>query len=394
MEQYQSPYQTPPPPPRRAGPSTAGTLLLLLVVIGIGCLLGYRLWVANDDDPLHDPSARPRAITPRGDLAADEKTNTEIYSVAAGSVVHISTSKIQRDFFNRSPLETPEGTGSGFVWDDNGHIVTNFHVIENANRILVRLEDLTQVYEAKMVGMAPNQDLAVLKIAAPREHLLAIEVGTSEDLKVGQNVFAIGSPFGLDKSMSRGIISALDREIRPKNGRVIREVIQTDAAINPGNSGGPLLDSAGRLIGVNTAIYSRSGSYAGIGFAIPVDTVNRIVPQLIRTGEVRRAGLGIQTYRDRAAGGMLVMKVYAGTAAEAAGLRQTEIRADGSVLYGDVIIEADGTKVRTLNDLHTVLEEHDVNDTITIKVIRGFRTPQQQEMDLAVTLQELPTELP
>jgi S1-C subfamily serine protease len=228
-----------------------------------------------------------RPVTPRGPLAADELANIEVFKRLSPSVVHITTLEVARDFFSRSVQQVPRGTGTGFVWDSQGHVVTNFHVIQGGDAARVTLADQS-THRATLVGAFPDRDLAVLKINLPRERLHPIPVGTSRDLQVGQKVYAIGNPFGLDQTLTTGIVSALNREIDSVNQRTIRGVIQTDAAINPGNSGGPLLDSAGRLIGVNTAIYSPSGGSAGIGFAIPVDEVNRIVPRLIKEGRITR----------------------------------------------------------------------------------------------------------
>ncbi len=239
-------------------------------------------------------------ITPRGDLAADEKSMIAIFRQASPSVVHITTLAVRQDAFSFDVLQIPQGTGSGFVWDADGHVVTNFHVIQEADAATVTMADHSN-WKAHLVGAYPDKDLAVLRVDAPPASLHPIPIGTSHDLQVGQKVFAIGNPFGLDQSLTTGIISALGREIQSVTQRPIKDVIQTDAAINPGNSGGPLLDSAGRLIGVNTAIYSPSGVSAGIGFAIPVDEVNRLVPQLIRHGRVIRPGLGIQVGPDRLA---------------------------------------------------------------------------------------------
>jgi S1-C subfamily serine protease len=227
---------------------------------------------------------QPRTVTPRGELASLEKSVIELHKKTAPSVVHITTEGLQRDMYSRNVYKVPEGTGSGFVWDDGGHVVTNYHVIQKAAGAQVTLADGSK-WQARLVGVAPQKDLAVLWIDAPKDKLVPITVGSSHDLQVGQMVFAIGNPFGLDQSLTMGIISALGREIESVTHEPIKDVIQTDAAINPGNSGGPLLDSAGRLIGVNTAIYSPSGASAGIGFAIPVDEVNATVPELIRTGK-------------------------------------------------------------------------------------------------------------
>ena len=238
------------------------------------------------------PEAVPRAVAPRGPLTSEEHANIEIFRRASPSVVHITSLGMQRDLFSLRVQEVPRGTGTGFVWDERGHIVTNFHVIQDANGAKVTLADQSS-WDAELVGTFPGRDLAVLRIKAPRDKLPPIAIGSSRDLQVGQRVYAIGNPFGLDQTLTVGIVSALNREIESFGGRTIRGVIQTDAAINPGNSGGPLLDSAGRLIGINSQIASPSGASAGIGFAIPVDEVNRVVPRLIRDGRFVRPSIGV-----------------------------------------------------------------------------------------------------
>lgn len=224
--------------------------------------------------------AEPRLVTPRGDLAQDERSAIELFETASQAVVYISTAERVIDRRTRNIYNMPRGTGSGFVWDELGHIVTNHHVVEGASGATVRLAD-GRSYRAMLVGSDPANDLAVLRIGVAIGRPPNLPIGSSSDLRVGQNVFAIGNPFGLDWTLTTGVVSALDRDLPRRGGRPIRGLIQTDAAINPGNSGGPLLDSAGRLIGVNTAIYSPSGANAGVGFAVPVDVVNRVVPALI-----------------------------------------------------------------------------------------------------------------
>src|SRR6185369_5769617 len=235
-----------------------------------------------------------------GQLNEAERATVELFHNAAPSVVFITSLSVRRSAFRFNLTQIPRGTGSGFIWDDAGHIVTNFHVIQGGDAARVTLADQS-TWDAKLVGTAPEKDLAVLKIEAPRDRLRPIPIGTASDLQVGQHVFAIGNPFGLDHTLTTGVISALGREIESAARTPIRDVIQTDAAINPGNSGGPLLDSSGRLIGVNTAIYSPSGSSAGIGFAIPVDVVNRVVPDLIKNGRVPVPGIGIVAADEAAA---------------------------------------------------------------------------------------------
>jgi S1-C subfamily serine protease len=276
-------------PGRPLSPASRGIFrwpLLWLLLIGAFLVWWFGL-LKFGGDAAGEANAVPRVVTPRGDLAAEEKATIELFREASKSVVYIRTIALRRDVFTLNVYEIPEGTGSGFIWDEQGHIVTNYHVIRTASAAHVTLAD-NSTYNAQLVGVEPAKDLAVLQIDAPKRLLRPIPIGTSRDLLVGQTVFAIGNPFGLDQTLTTGIISALNREIQSVTRQPIQGVIQTDAAINPGNSGGPLLDSAGRLIGVNTAIYSPSGAYAGIGFAIPVDTVNQVVPQLIQQGRNAR----------------------------------------------------------------------------------------------------------
>jgi S1-C subfamily serine protease len=236
------------------------------------------------DGVLAGGNAAPRTITPRGDLAADEQTTIRLFENARGSVVSISTAQLVQDVWSQNVYAVPRGTGSGIIWDDDGHVLTNFHVIQGASEATIRLSD-GRKFRASLVGASPEHDIAVLKIPVAFRRPPPIPIGTSHDLKVGQHVFAIGNPFGLDWTLTTGIVSALDRTLRSESGgNPVQHLIQTDAAINPGNSGGPLLDSSGRLIGMNTAIYSPSGASAGIGFAVPVDTIDAVVPQLIRGG--------------------------------------------------------------------------------------------------------------
>jgi S1-C subfamily serine protease len=323
-----------------------------------------------------------RAVTPRGPLAADELANIELFKKASPSVVHITSLAAQRDMFSMNVQQVPRGTGTGFVWDDKGHIVTNFHVIQGANGAQVTLADQS-TYNAKMVGAFPDRDLAVLRIEAPKEKLPPLAVGSSRDLMVGQRVYAIGNPFGLDQSLTTGIISALNREIESFNQRIIRGVIQTDAAINPGNSGGPLLDSAGRLIGVNTQIASPSGASAGIGFSIPVDEVNRIVPRLIRDGRFVRPSLGVSAGPpglQRALNlpkGVAVVQVGAGSPAAKAGLQPFRRGNKGEVVGGDVITAINDDAVNDLDDMLSLLERHVAGETVTLTIWRNGQTRKQ-----------------
>lgn len=305
-------------------------------------------------------------------------TNEELHTIrlfetAAPSVCYITTSTLRRSFFSRDVTEMPSGSGSGFVWDRQGHIITNYHVIQNASKATVTLGD-GSAYEAVLVGKAPEKDLAVLKIDAPANVLQRIPVGSSEDLRVGQNVYAIGNPFGLDRTLTTGIVSALDREINSVAGTPIRGAIQTDAAINPGNSGGPLLDSQGKLIGVNTAIYSPSGASAGIGFSIPVDIVKLVVPDLIQYGQVRRPTLGIELTRPlRNIEGVTIYSVEQDGAADRAGLIGLSRDSYGSLLLGDIITSINGRPVRSANDLYLELERYDPGEVVEVTHIREER---------------------
>jgi len=325
-------------------------------------------------------SAEPgaRAIAPRGALDADELNNIAVFKAASPSVVNITSLGLERDLFSLNVQQVPRGTGTGFVWDAKGHVVTNYHVIENANAARVTLADQT-TYRAQLVGAFPDRDLAVLKIDAPAARLKPLPLGVSGDLLVGQKVYAIGNPFGLDQTLTTGIISALNREIESATRRAIRGVIQTDAAINPGNSGGPLLDSAGRLIGVNTAIYSPSGASAGIGFSIPVDEVNRIVPRLIRDGRFVRPALGV-TYGPQALNdalklpkGVPIVRVAPRGPAARAGLRAFA-RGEVGIVAGDVIIAIDGQAVADADDVLAVLERHQPGDRVELTLWRAGQT--------------------
>jgi S1-C subfamily serine protease len=305
----------------------------------------------------------------------------ELFEMASRSVVHIETSRVQRSRLSFNVFQIPQGTGSGFIWDAAGYVVTNLHVIKDADTADVILADGTRL-DASLVGYAADYDLAVLKIAGG-QGLRPLAVGTSEDLRVGQKVFAIGNPFGLDQTLTTGVISGLGREILSVTRTPIRGVIQTDAAINPGNSGGPLLDSAGRLIGVNTAIYSPSGASSGIGFAVPVDTVNAIVPQLIRSGKPERAGLGVVLASDSlarqrfGARGAMVLEVISGTGAQQAGLR------DATRSSFDDIVELDGNPVQSRADVSRLLEGREVGDSVRVEFLRGG---QRLEVDVVLSL--------
>jgi S1-C subfamily serine protease len=311
----------------------------------------------------------------RNDFAIIERTTTEVFKQASPSVVSVANKTLVQDFFGFQVYEVPQGTGSGFIWDKQGHIISNLHVVYGASAIRVTLRN-GSVFDATVVGADPDHDIAVLKIAAPAEALVPLQVGTSRDLEVGQWVMAIGNPYGLDTSLSVGVVSALGRTITSMTDRQIFDVIQTDAAINPGNSGGPLLDFSGRLIGINTAIVSPSGGYAGVGFAVPVDTVRRIVPQLIAHGKVRRAGFGVRVLPDHVAQqagveGVAILSVEPRSAAARAGLEGVRRTLSGNFALGDVIVKVDALPVRNNDDLVAVLDRHEVGDAVDVTLVRG-----------------------
>ncbi len=365
-----------------------GTALNIILISVVAFFVVRYMW-GTRQRPVLDPQATSRPIADAGALSSDESENITLFRETSPSVVHITTTRLRRDRINFNLQEIPQGTGTGFIWNDRGHIVTNFHVVQNAQRARVTLAD-NSTWDARPVGAAPDADVAVLKIDAPADLLKPIPIGESANLQVGQKVLAIGNPFGLDQSLTTGVISALGREIKSVSGRPIEGVIQTDAAINPGNSGGPLLDSSGRLIAVNTAIYSPSGAYAGIGFAVPVDIINRVVPEIIRSGKVERPGLGILIFDDSITQrlglrGVLVNDVAANSEAQAAGLRPTRRDDEDNIVLGDLIVAIEGVEVKRREDLFRVLGRHQVGDTVTLKVMRDGAPVQ-----VPVKLQALP----
>jgi S1-C subfamily serine protease len=357
-----------------AGSLLAGAWRLLLVA---PLLVPSAGWPAP-------PRQVDRAITPRADLLPDEKATIALFEHSRGSVVFISTADFVRDIFSRNVEEIPRGTGSGFIWDDAGHVITNYHVIEGASAATIKLAD-GRDYRAALVGASPSHDIAVLgiRVDMKRPPPPPVPIGTSADLRVGQRVYAIGNPFGLDWTLTTGIVSALDRSLAPPGGgRLIEHLIQTDAAINPGNSGGPLLDSAGRLIGINASILSPSGASAGIGFAIPVDTVMRVVPQLIRYGKYRQPSLGIQTDESvnarlkEAFGqeGVFVLRVGHGSGAEKAGLRALHLDAAGRPVPGDIVKAVEGKEVDSVPRLLARLDDFQIGDTVTLEILRNGKS--------------------
>lgn len=334
-------------------------------------------------------SATPRIIEPRGNLAEDETSTIELFEQSRDSVVFITTRQRVMDVWTRNIFSVPSGTGSGFIWNDSGHIVTNLHVVKGASEATVRLAD-GRDYKASLVGASPAHDIAVLKAGIGLKRPAPVPLGTSQDLRVGQKVFAIGNPFGLDWTLTTGIVSALGRSLPTEDGRNIDNLIQTDAAINPGNSGGPLLDSAGRLIGINTMIYSPTGASAGIGFAVPVDTVNRVVPQLISRGKYIRPGLGITVddkLNDRLTGmmditGVVILNVSQGSAAAVAGLKGAKISRNGSITPGDIIVALDNQPIDSVEELLSRLDKYKVGDTVQVTILR-----KDNEITVPVTLQ-------
>jgi S1-C subfamily serine protease len=372
----------------------AGKLLLLLVILAAGFVLGQvlpsSLMPRTGAGPAPGEEGTPLAVVPvaalsvapgQADLTEGEQRDIEVFRRISSSVVNIATVARRRAWFSMDILEYEQGSGSGFVWDRDGHVVTNVHVIEDAIRqgrsgaVLVTLADQSE-WEARIVGVAPEKDIAVLKIDVPRERLFPLTMGTSRDLVVGQKVLAVGNPFGLDHTLTTGVLSALGRELGGARGRKIRDVIQTDAAINPGNSGGPLLDSLGRVIGVNTAIISPSGTSAGIGFAIPADTVRRLVPQLIEHGRPVRPGIGMTVLSDHwarqlGADGVIIESVSARGPAAGAGLEGVDFERR---TLGDEILAVNGEKVRTIDDLQYHFEQAGVGREVVLTVKRGGRS--------------------
>jgi S1-C subfamily serine protease len=316
-------------------------------------------------------------------LSGEERRDIEAFRRASPSVVFITNFTRQVDFFSFDAVDAPAGTGSGFVWDKDGHVVTNFHVIEDGTKFSVTLGDTE--YDATLVGVAPDKDVAVLKINAPADRLEPLDLGRSRDLVVGQRVLAVGNPFGFDHTLTTGVVSGLGRELRSPSGRRIRDVIQTDAAINPGNSGGPLLDSSGRLIGINSAIYSPSGASAGISFAVPIDTVSRLVPQLIKYGRIKQPGIAGATLlpdaiaRANGITGVAIYTVDEGSPSDRAGLTGITLTRSRRPRLGDVIESVDGKKIGSQQDLFDAFEAAGVGATVTLGVEDG-RTDKHREV--------------
>jgi S1-C subfamily serine protease len=371
-------------PSPRPAPRVLPWVAVVALVLFAGLLVvPIAWWLLHRAGAMYNPSAQPRTVTPAGELAADEKSTIQLFKNASPSVAYINTLSLRRDITSLNIQEIPEGTGSGIVWDEDGHIVTNYHVVRGAQAAKVTLslpgsDGHTQhhTYNARLVGASRDHDIAVLWIDAPKDKLVPITVGSSGDLQVGQKTFAIGNPFGLDHSLTTGVVSALGRDIKGASGSLLEGTIQTDAAINPGNSGGPLLDSFGRLIGMNTAIYSPSGAYAGIGFAIPVDTINQIATEIIRHGDVARPTLGVRLADPQLArrlgvdAGALIFDALPDGPAARAGLRSTRRDQDGDVHLGDIIVAVDDTPVSSPQDYHRLIGKHKVGDQVKLTIVR------------------------
>ncbi len=368
------------------------TLLTLSLCLTAGAAAGAA-WLLRPTTPEAAAlvqGAEPRPVAPVAEPGDDEKTTIDIFKAVSPSVVHVTNLGEPSEPFRLNMHETPRGTGTGFVWNENGFIVTNFHVVEGASKVRVILADHSSYDSTQFWGCA-DKDLAVVWIDAPKGKLKPIPVGTSHDLQVGQKTFAIGNPFGLDQTLTTGVVSALGREIESANGRPIRGVIQTSAPINPGNSGGPLLDRSGRLIGVNTAILSPSGTFAGIGFAIPVDEVNRLAPQLIAHGKIDRPRMGVQVAEDQqaqrlgVAEGALILQASPGGPADKAGLRGAHYDDDHGLVLGDVVTAVEGKPIRSGADLLAVLERHKPGDAATVTYLRqGERLEAKVPLEVGV----------
>ncbi len=321
-----------------------------------------------------------QAFNEQAAMLENEKNSVQVFQATVKSVVFISNiQRARRGFFGQIQNETPTGAGSGYVWDSKGHIVTNFHVVNGGDKFLVSFKGDKTQYEAKFVGGSPNKDIAVLKLKTRPKILSVITTGESKSLQVGQKAIAIGNPFGLDHTMTAGIISALDRKIKGFGGVSIHGMVQTDASVNPGNSGGPLLSSKGELIGMNTMIFSQSGTSAGVGFAVPVDTIKRIVPQLIKYGKIIRPGLGIIPLPDHMKErfgierGIVIASMSPTSPAAKAGLEGIQEDRYGRIYLGDIILEIDGVKLNSFDDIYQVLDLHKVGDKVRVKYLRDSK---------------------
>ncbi len=358
------------------------SLIIWVILLLLG-FLGGSAWKNSpstqqySDASTNHETVKPQNYTPLVQITDVEAATIQLFEDVSPSVVFITTSKLKRDYYTRDIFKVKSGSGSGFIWDREGHIVTNYHVIEGSSNYTVTLSD-QRVFEAELVGVEASKDLAVLKINSDKE-LTPIMVGSYDELRVGQSVYAIGNPFGLDHTLTTGIISALGREITSISGRPIKDVIQTDAAINPGNSGGPLLDSSSRLIGVNTMIYSPSGASAGIGFSIPVDVVSWAVPDIIKYGQVKKPIMGVviipqQTSTRLELKGVMVKSVSKNSGADNAGLKGIRMNQQGYNDPGDIITKINGQQILTNNDLFHILEQYKPGDKVEVEFLRDNKT--------------------
>jgi S1-C subfamily serine protease len=387
-----------------------GLILLLAGTLGIISVRCDRMLGLDSNTSQAQPSAPPPAA-PNGAPAApppslppptsaivplsaeakteDERNSISVFEAAAKSTVFVTNKRRVVDFLNRRAVDVPAGSGSGFIWDTDGHVVTNFHVVKDAGSLSVTLYD-HRTLDAEVVGVESRKDIAVLKLVNGPKDLRPIQVQRGLKLLVGQKALAIGNPFGLDQTLTTGVISALGRDLPGPDNVTIRDMVQTDCAINPGNSGGPLLDSSGRLIGMNTMIFSGSGSSAGIGFAVPASAISQVVPQLIKDGRVEQVGIGVridsEQYLERQFGvrGVLVIQVYPDTPAARAGLRGTE-RTPRGLSLGDIIVKIDDAVINDYDDLYTELDKRKAGDKVKLKVRRGDAL-----VDVAVDLIVLP----
>ena len=370
---------------------------ILMIALISGIFAAGAVVILDRINNRFQPSQAAFSETPPAGISdpatsTDEQNNIEVYRTLSPGVVFIHSTSYARDFFGF--VEPQEGSGSGSILDQQGNILTNYHVIEGAQKLSVSMGGKKD-YSAVVVGGDPDTDLAVIRLTEkPAGQLTVVPLGDSDRLVVGQKVLAIGNPFGLDRTLTTGVISGLQRPLRARNNRLIEGAIQTDASINPGNSGGPLLDSHGRMIGINSQILSPSGSSAGVGFAVPVSIAKRVVPQLLQNGRVRRPKLGIST-RDVTSlrnqidlpvdDGVLIYQVARGGGAATAGLRGVQQTETGDVELGDIIVGIDNEKVANSDDLFRVLDKHQIGDTVQVQIWRDGR-----RMSVPVRLMESP----
>lgn len=367
--------------------AVASALLAATSVLGF-----QQLWSRFQPSGSALSASTPATISDPS-LATDEQNNIEVYKSISPGVVYIQSTTTVTDIFGFFSQDRG-GTGSGAIIDEQGDILTNYHVIADAQKLMVNFGS-GKNYPARVVGKDPDTDLAVIRLAEPpKEPLTVVPMGDSDKLIVGQKVLAIGNPFGLDRTLTTGVISGLQRPIRAQNGRQIEGAIQTDASINPGNSGGPLLDSHGRMIGINSQIESPSGASAGVGFAIPINIAKRIVPQLVQNGEVRRPNLGIRSrsveslsnqVRLPVSYGLIIWTVQPGGPAANAGLKGLAQTEEGDVEIGDIIVSIAGEKVANADDMYRILDKHQLGETVNVEVMRSGR-----KMTVAVRLSEIP----